>query len=404
MNAPLILDGIDRAVFSAAFIAALRKAGVPVSIHSAERLAEAWSAIQPTARTELYWLSRVCLVHDERSLDTFDRVFDVVFEGGALPTGRDARRSNRHQPPAMADEQQVRLASRNQAAEASGGVPWTSAPSAAPDDLEDHRDHDRDEIVLPELLPSELGEIADVPFDQLSDVELADIGAWLERAIIHWPTRPVRRMRRSSHGGTLDRRMTLSHARRTGGDPVKLMWRRQHRRARKVVMIADVSGSMQTFVRPYMHVMRALATHVEAETWAFSTTLTRLTPALRHHDPVDAIATASELVDDRFSGTRIASSLRTLMAHPTWSTSVRGAVVLIASDGWDTDPPDELDAAMARLARLSNRIVWVNPRAADDRFEPLVGGMAAALPHCTVMASGHSLHAMREVLVALGSR
>jgi len=108
-------------------------------------------------------------------------------------------------------------------------------------------------------------------------------------------------------------------------------------------------------------------------------------------------------VDDRFSGTKIASSVKTLMAHPTWSTNVRGAVVLIASDGWDTDDPDELGRAMARLERLSHRIVWVNPRAAASEFEPLVGGMAAALPYCTTMLSGHSLRAMREVLIALGS-
>lgn len=168
-------------------------------------------------------------------------------------------------------------------------------------------------------------------------------------------------------------------------------------------MLADVSGSMQSFVRPYMHVMRALTTHAEAEVFAFSTSLTRITPALRRHDPSEAISAASELVDDRYSGTRIATSVQQLVSHPTWSTSVRGAVVLIASDGWDTDPPEELAQRMARLCRMTNRIVWVNPRAAAEEFEPLVGGMAAALPYCTTMLSGHSLRALREVLVALGS-
>ena len=396
----VLLDGIDRAIFSAAFVDRLRRAGLPVSIHSAERLAHALEAVHPTARTELYWLCRVTLIHDVRSLELFDRVFDVVFEGGALDVGRNARKANKHQPPAMASEQQVKLAARNQVADGSGGVPWSSAPSAAPDDAQ--TSDDEDDIVLPELLPSELGVIADTPFDQLSDVELAEIGAWLESAIISWPTRKVRRTRRARRGNTLDQRATLAAARRTG-DPIDLVWQRRIHRPRKVLMLADVSGSMQTFVRPYMHVMRALTRHVNAETHAFSTTLTRLTPALRRQDVQDAVQAASDLVDDRFSGTKIASSITTLMAHPTWSTSVRGAVVLIASDGWDTDEPEDLARAMVRLERLSHKIVWVNPRAAANEFEPLVGGMAAALPHCTTMLSGHSLRSMREVLVALGS-
>ena len=396
-----LLDGIDRAVFAAAFVDRLRRAGLTVSIHSAERLALALDAVNPTARTELYWLCRVSLVHDVRSLELFDRVFDVVFEGGALDVGRSARKSNKHQPPPTVSDAQVKLAARNQAADGSGGVPWSTAPSAAPDDASGGDD---EEIVLPELLPSTLAEIADAPFDQLSDVELAEIGSWLEHAIISWPSRPVRRTRRAKRGATLDLRSTLAAARRTGGDPIDLQWKQKMRRPRKVVMFADVSGSMQTFVRPYMHVMRALTRHVEAETFAFSTTLTRLTPALRQQDVQQAINSASELVDDRFSGTKIATSIMTLMSHPTWSTSVRGAVVLITSDGWDTDPPDELARAMARLERLSHRIVWVNPRAAADEFEPLVGGMAAALPHCARMLSGHSLRAMRDVIVALGSQ
>lgn len=401
MAAATLLDGVDKAIFSAAFVDRLRRAGLPVSIHSAERLAEALESVKPTARTELYWLCRISLIHDVRSLDTFDQVFDVVFEGGVLEVGRNARKSNRHQPAAMASEQQVKLAGRNQVAEGSGGVPWSSAPSAAPDDAS--TSDDDEEIVLPELLPSALAAVADVAFDQLSDVELAEIGAWLEQAVVSWPTRPVRRTRQSRSGRQLDRRRTLSAARRTGGDPVELIWQSQRRRPRKVVMLADVSGSMQTFARPYLHVMRALASHAQAETFAFSTTLTRITPALRHTDPQEAVAEASELVDDRFSGTRVATSFRELISHPTWSTSVRGAVVLVTSDGWDTDEPEELDRVMARLARLTHRIVWVNPRAAADEFEPLVGGMAAALPHCSTMLSGHSLRAMREVLVALGS-
>jgi uncharacterized protein with von Willebrand factor type A (vWA) domain len=396
-----LLPDIDRAIFAAAFVDSLRKAELPVSIHSGERYAAALAATNPTRRTQLYWVSRVCLVHDARHLDTFDRVFELVFEGGALPTGRNARKSNKHQEPAFPAAEQHRRTARNQQADAGGGVPWSQAPSASPEHDEPAGDN---EMVLPELLPAELAEIADQPFDVLSEDELTTIGEWLEQAVIAWPRKPVRRLKRSNGPGRLDRRRTLSAARRTGGDPVQLMWNDHRRRTRRVVMLADVSGSMQTFVRPYMHVLRALATHVDAEAFAFSTTITRITPALRRSDPVDAVAAASELVDDRFSGTKIATSLQTLMSHPSWSTLMRGSVVLIASDGWDTDSAEDMDRRMQRLSRMAHRVIWVNPRAAADGFEPLVGGMAAALPHCDVMLSGHSLRSMREVLLAIGVR
>ena len=373
-----------------------------MSIHSGERYAAALASTNPSRRTQLYWVSRVCLIHDARHLDTFDRVFDIVFEGGALPTGRNARTSNKHQPPSFPTAAQHRLAARNQSAEAGGGVPWSTAPSAAPE--HDEPADDDDAMMLPELLPADLAHIADQPFDLLSEDELASIGAWLESAAIDWPRKPVRRRTKSTRRGQLDRRRTLAAARRTGGDPVRLVWDDRRRRTRRVVMLADVSGSMQTFVRPYMHVLRALATRVDAEAFAFSTSITRITPALRRSDPVEAVAAASELVDDRFSGTKIASSLQTLMSHSSWSTLLRGSVVLIASDGWDTDPASEMSRRMERLSRMAHRVIWVNPRAAADSFEPLVGGMAAALPHCDTMLSGHSLRAMRDVLLAIGSR
>lgn len=398
MNASL-LRGVDRAVFAASFVDTLRKAKLPVSIHSGERYAAALESTKPVRRTQLYWVSRVCLVHDARQLDAFDRVFDVVFEGGALPIGRNERKADKHQSPSFPSAHQHREAARNKPGEAGGGVPWSQAPSASPD--EDPHAEPSD-IVLPEMLPAPIAEIADEPFDLLSEHELAQIGTWLEQATIDWPQKPVRRHRGTRRPGTLDRRRTLASARRTGGDPVRLMWHDQRRRTRRVVMLADVSGSMQTFVRPYMHVLRALATQVDAEAFAFSTTITRITPALRRTDPLEAVATASDLVEDRFSGTKIASSLQTLMSHSSWSTLLRGSVVLVASDGWDTDPPDQMAMRMARLGRMAHRLIWINPRAAADEFEPLVGGMAAALPHCDEMLSGHSLRAMREVLLAIG--
>lgn len=110
---------------------------------------------------------------------------------------------------------------------------------------------------------------------------------------------------------------------------------------------------------------------------------------------------ATEQVGDRFGGTRLASSLGILMAHRVWGSMVRGATVVIISDGWDTDEPEEMHARMRRLRRLAHQVVWVDPRLAADGFEPLVGSMAAALPFCDHFLSGHSVSAMTDVLDAI---
>jgi uncharacterized protein with von Willebrand factor type A (vWA) domain len=135
--------------------------------------------------------------------------------------------------------------------------------------------------------------------------------------------------------------------------------------------------------------------------FAFATEVTRLTPALRLRSPVEAIDRATSDVGDRFGGTRLATSLATLLRHRSWSSAARGAVVVIVSDGWDTDPPELLTRHLARLRRMARRIVWVNPRLAADDYEPKVAAMAAALPYCDHFLPGHSLSAMADVLTAI---
>ncbi|MEU4219660.1 VWA domain-containing protein [Actinoplanes sp. NPDC026623] len=142
--------------------------------------------------------------------------------------------------------------------------------------------------------------------------------------------------------------------------------------------------------------MRAFAAVADAEVFAFATTLTRLTVVLRHASAAAAVARAGELVADRFGGTRIATNLRSLLASHH-GNAVRGAVVVIGSDGWDSDPPAELAAVLARLRRRAYRIVWMNPRAGAPGFAPLVGSMAAALPFCDRLLPAGTFHELDRV-------
>lgn len=161
---------------------------------------------------------------------------------------------------------------------------------------------------------------------------------------------------------------------------------------------------MRGYADVYLHLMRAAVvrgTGNDAEVFAFSTRLTRLTSVLAHRSADVAVARANERVVDRFGGTHIAGSLAALLSSPH-GTVLRGAVVIIASDGWDSDPPADLARAVARVRRRAHRLVWLNPRAAAPGFEPVARSMSAALPYCDDLLSAHSVATLGEMLTIVG--
>ena len=140
-----------------------------------------------------------------------------------------------------------------------------------------------------------------------------------------------------------------------------------------------------------------------AEVFTFATRLTRLTRALRVAQPQVALARASAAAPDWSGGTRIGEAVKQFLDDYGRRGVARGAVVVIVSDGWERDDPALLGEQLGRLRRLAHRVVWVNPRRADPRYEPLTGGMAAALPHCDAFVSGHTLRALDEVIEAVAA-
>jgi len=140
-----------------------------------------------------------------------------------------------------------------------------------------------------------------------------------------------------------------------------------------------------------------------AEVFTFATRLTRLTRALGTPHASDALARAAEAAPDWHGGTRIAAALKAFLDGYGRRGLARGAVVVIVSDGWETGDAADLGEQMARLSRLAHRIVWVNPRAGDARYEPVAAGMAAALPYCDAFVSGHSVAALSRVLAEIAT-
>lgn len=391
----VVLAGVDRAAFAAGLSHRLRQAGVAVGTTAQQAFAGALGQWDPRSTGDLYWMARVTLVRRWADLATFDAVFDAVFSGGGLALDPAARRGAPASVPAPRAGAYAPVPALAAAEEEGEGLPWATLPAPVAAAAEDEG-----ALTLPERLPSRLEAVAETPFDALDPADLALLDEWLADGLRRWPSRPSRRFEPHHAGRRVGLRPTIARARRTGFEPVTLVRTRPRRRPRRVVMLCDVSRSMQPYVGAYLHLLRAVAVGAEAEVFAFATALTRLTPVLAHASAETAVAEASTRVADRFGGTRIAGNLRALLAS-RHGESCRGALVVVASDGWDTDPPEAMTAAMTRLRRRAHRVLWLNPRLAAPGYQPLVGGMAAAMPHCDAVLPADTIRALGGVVAAL---
>lgn len=382
----MLLRGVDRAAFAVGLAGRLRRAGVPCGLTDVDDFVRALGACPPVTRDRLYWAARVSLVRRQADLAAFERVFAGVFDDAPVVVERPG--------PGPRGESFVSLPAAAGAPDP-GGLPWATLPPVVGDAEESAAERG-----VPERLPSALAALAARPFEELDAAQVALLGERLRAA--DWPTRRTRRRRVGTSGRRIALRPTLTRARRTGWEPVGLVRSRPVRRPRRVVLLCDVSQSMQAQAAAYLHLMRAFATVADAEVFAFATTLTRLTVVLRHTSAAAAVARAGEIVTDRFGGTRIATNLRSLLASHH-GNAVRGAVVVIGSDGWDSDPSAELAAVLARLRRRAYRIIWMNPRAGVPGFAPRVGAMAAALPFCDRLLPAGTFHDLAGVAAEIAA-
>jgi hypothetical protein len=252
------------------------------------------------------------------------------------------------------------------------------------------------------LRASAADRLARARLDALDEAELALLERLLRRLPLATPPRRARRARRSHRGEHLDVRATLRRSRRTGGDAVEHLHRRRRERARPLVALLDVSGSMAPYARAYLLLLEGAARGAHAEAFVFATRLTRVTRALRQGRAQVALQRAAAAAPDWAGGTRIGAALRAFNDGYGRRGMAHGAVVVVLSDGWERGDPALVGREMGRLARLAYRIVWVNPRAAAPGFAPVTGGMAAALPHVDELLSGHSVAALDQVVDAVG--
>ncbi|MGV7393129.1 vWA domain-containing protein [Mycobacterium kansasii] len=398
MNTPIgtpLLRGVDLAAFAAAMVARLRSAGVHVSASGPASFVQALRQLVPHTAATLYWAARVTLVNRMEDLVAFDAVFTAVF--GAI----DAAVVGPRAPSLpLAAPRAPAAGTVHRAGGGADTLPWATRTSP------DGTGAPGPSVHLPEYLPSRIAALTDEPFDRFDPDDLRLLGEWLETAVRRWPRRRSLRLESSRHGKRIDLRATINASRSTGWEAMLLARSRPRRRPRRIVLVCDVSRSMQPYAAIYLHLMRAAALRqagIRPEVFAFSTSLTRLTAVLSHRSAEVALQRANAKVTDRYGGTFIGRSVGALLAPP-YGNALRGAVVIIASDGWDSDPPDVLDHALARVRRRAELLIWLNPRAAAAEFRPLTGSMAVALPYCDLFLSAHSLAGLHQLFALAGTR
>jgi uncharacterized protein with von Willebrand factor type A (vWA) domain len=366
-------DSVDR--LAVIFARRLRAEDVAVPTGSVALFVSALSELDPADRDSLYWAGRAVLVKRPQDVDTFDRVFRSFWI---------------EQPP------DARPAAR--VAEKSAGV----------DDCPE--EETGDDAERPSQVPTTVARYSPVEvlrskdFAEYTAADFADaqrLMANLRATAAMRRSRRRRPVKRQRHSGSSqpDIRATVRRALRTGGEPIRRAWYAPTLQPRRLVLLCDVSGSMDPYSRALLRFMHAaVAGRRRVEAFAMGTRLTRLTRELLSRDPDQALRRAGAAVPDWSGGTRLGDTLRDYNDQWGMRGMSRGAVVVILSDGWERGDPTAIAEQMARLSRVAYKVVWVNPLKASPGYAPLARGMAAALPYLDEFIEGHNLNALDDLM------
>src|SRR4051794_34722329 len=347
----------------------LREAGLEVGPGRIIDALQGLDAVELERRDDVYWALRQTLVSRVEDLEAFDRAFAAWFlRAPELAPPRTPKTERRTR---------ARAASRD-----------------GTDESEEAAEQDENRKAgwsYEELLRQK-------DFAELTPEELARLRRLIADLAAARPQRRSRRLRRHPRGDSLDLRRLVRKSLATGGDPVERAFRARLETHRKLIVLCDVSGSMEPYSRAILLFIHGLiGTGRGVEAFAFGTRLTRLTEELSGPDPERALEDASRRVVDWSGGTRIGASLKAF--NDLWGRRAlsRGAVVVVVSDGWEREDTHTVAREMARLGRCAYAVVWVNPLKGHPDYEPLAGGMRAALPFVDRFLPGHNLASLEDL-------
>ena len=371
----------------------LRDAGLGVSTHQIVDLAEALTKTNLSSQEDFYHVTRSFLVHGPEERELFDRLFDIFWlqrvpwymgVGRGQETGAADRAADNE-----ADADNSTLKRRRHISPTS------------PTDIDDFPETD-ETAVLPTYSAVEILRKKDfADYTQEDVVAATEVIRGLEWRLKERSTR--RRVRTARRAPYADLRRTIQKSIPHDGEIVWLAWRRRKPKPPPLVVICDISGSMERYSELFLYLMFALAQRtVRVESFVFGTRLTRITPALRRKELRTALRETSQLVVDWSGGTRIGESLKSF--NYNWARRVLGpgSVVLIISDGWDRGDPQLLDREIQRLHRSASRLVWLNPLSGVAGYEPLVRGIETVLPHIDDFLPIHNLSTLEQLAATLG--
>ena len=361
------------------FVHELRAAGLAAGSGDVLTYCSAMEPLDPSDLVDLYWGGRVTLVTRRDQIPVYDRVFHRYF----LDEGAD-------------EDDPLKLALKaksNQQPRSTLDIP----------DTEPREPGKGEEEARLGLMASNVEVLRDKSFTACTPEELAALRRIMARIRLTPPRRRTRRTVKARSGPRPDLRRTVRETMRTHGEPPEQFWRRRRKRMRPLVLLLDVSGSMADYSRnlvQFAHSARRADARVEV--FCFGTRLTRITKMLERRRPDEAMAQAAEAVVDWEGGTRIGDSIAEFVRRWGRQGTGRGGIVVICSDGLDRGEPEVLAGAMERLARLSHRVVWMNPHMGNDaEFVPNTLGMMVAAPHIDTILSGHDLRSLEQFAARL---
>jgi uncharacterized protein with von Willebrand factor type A (vWA) domain len=367
----------------------LRRRGLPVGTGRIVTFCRAAAALGALDREDLYWAARACMISRPEDAEAFDAAFEDWFGGRirieldlpATDGAPEGARTTEAFPGLTVEEE--RIVARE----------WH--------ELDEGEETEGEAAIR--IVASAYEALRAKSFADLTEEERARVSHLIRRLTVQVPVRRTRRYRPAPSGPRFDVKRTLRSSLRTHGEPFHRAWRERGTRARPLVLILDISGSMAPYSRALVQfAYAAMAAGRRVEVFVFGTRLTRVTRTLRTRDPDRALHEIGRQVADWEGGTRIGESVKTLVDGWSQRAAIRGSVAVICSDGLERGEPDLLRHQMARLRRLVHRIVWVNPLKGSPNYEPLARGMAAALPSIDVFVPGHNLESLEELGRVLG--
>jgi uncharacterized protein len=318
---------------------------------------------------DVYWALRTTLVSNADDLESFDRAFAAWFLRSPSPP--------RYRGPKPSD-------------------PTKALTERMRTDGASRANGDRDEPTTVGWSAHEVLRRKD--FGAMTDEEYARVAKAIAEVATSRPLRRSRRLRPHARGRRLDLRRLARRSLARGGDPIERTFRRRIEVPRKLIVLCDVSGSMEAYTRALLLFLHAaVGSGRGVEVFVFGTRLIRLTDEFRTRDPELALAGAAERVVDWAGGTRIGASLRTF--NDIWGRRAltRGAAVVIVSDGWEREDATLVAQEMDRLRRAAYAVIWVNPLKGSPEYQPLAAGMRAALPYVDRFVAGHNLASLEEL-------